>query len=59
MSSIYIPKLHIYIYIYIYQSYANHKLTACPMLLVTAKSILTGPKTLTVLLEYTDLFQTW
>ena len=43
--SIYIPHLQLIIY----KSYN-------PMLLVTAISILTGPNTLTVLLEYMNLF---
>ena len=35
----------------------SYKLTINPMLLVTVIRILTGPDTLTVLLEYINLFQ--
>ena len=53
-SSIYIPHLQLIIH----KSYANHiSLLYKPMLLVTPVSILTGPNTLTVQLEYTNLFQ--
>ena len=46
-----------YIYIYKSKSYANHNLTICSMLLVTVRSILTGPNKLTVLLQYINAFQ--
>ena len=52
-SYIYIPKLHNYNYIY--KSYANHKLSICPMLLVTAIMISTRPNILTFLLEYNGM----
>ena len=51
--------IYMYIYIYIYKSksYANHNLTICSMLLVTVRSILTGPNKLTVPLHYINVFQ--